>query len=69
MRLGVAQLVSEGGEEPVLGVNDFLAGVEDQETAGSVGVFGFAGLERGLAEGCRLLVTEDAGNRRFPEQL
>ncbi len=50
-------------------MNDLFARVEDQEAAGAVGVFGFAGLECSLPEGCRLLVSEDAGDRRFAEQL
>ena len=50
-------------------MDDLFARVEDQEAAGAVGVLGFTGLERRLAEGGRLLVTEDAGHRDFAEQL
>ena len=67
-RLVVADLVADGGEQAVLGVDDLLAGVQDHEVAGAVGVLRLAGLERRLAEGRGLLVAEDAGDRDAAEQ-
>ncbi|MCY1225290.1 hypothetical protein D9M72_374800 [compost metagenome] len=69
VRSSVPQLVAHGGQQAVLGVDNFLAGVEDQEAARSVRVLGFAGIKCRLAERGCLLVAEDAGNRHFPEQL
>ncbi len=61
MRRLVAEPVSQRGDEPVGGVHDLGAGAEDEEVAGAVGVLGLAGVERGLPEGRRLLIAEDAG--------
>ena len=68
-RCRVAELVAQGGQQPVLGAHDLFAGVEDQEAAGAVGVLRLAGAEGGLAERCRLLVAEDAGDRHLAQQL
>ena len=61
-RLVVAELVADRGQQAV-GADDLLAGVDEQERAGAVGVLGVAGLEAGLAEQRRLLVAEDARQR------
>ena len=58
----VADLVAEGGQQAVLGLNGLGAGVEQHEAAGAVGVLGFAGAEAGLAEERRLLVAQVAGD-------
>ncbi len=42
-----------------------LAGVEDHETAGAVGVLGLAGIEAGLADGGGLLVAQVAADRNL----
>ena len=61
---GVLHLVPEahgnGGEKAVLAPIQPLAGVHQQEAAGSVGVFGLAGGEAGLAEEGGLLIAGDA---------
>ena len=64
-RLGVAELVGHRGEQPVAAADQLLAGVEQQEVAGAVGVLGLAGLEADLADRGRLLVAEDAGDRHL----
>ena len=46
----------------MLGKLGFSTGVHEEEQAGAVGVFGFAGLEAELAKGGCLLVAEDAGD-------
>ena len=48
---------------PFSRMGDLRAGVEDEEVARAVGVLRLAGAERGLAEGRRLLVAEDARDR------
>ncbi len=68
-RVGVAQLVCHGSDEPVLAADDLGAGVEQEEVAGAVGVLGLAGLEADLADGCRVLVAEHAGDRNVGQAL
>ena len=62
-RLVVADLVADGGEQTVLAHHLLLAGVQQHEIAGAVGVLGGALLVADLTEGGRLLVAEDAGDR------
>ena len=59
----VAELVADGREQPVLAAHQLLAGVQQQEVAGAVGVLGLAGREADLADGGGLLVAEVAGER------
>ena len=59
----LAEAVRDGRDEPVAGVHDLLAGVDDEEVAGAVGVLRLAGGERGLPERRGLLIAEDAGDR------
>ena len=62
-RLGVAELVADGGQQAVLGADELLAGVQQQEVAGAVGVLGLARREAHLPDHGRVLVAEDAGDR------
>jgi hypothetical protein len=50
---------------PCSTADDLGAGVEQHEVAGAVGVLGLAGREADLADGRRLLVAEDAGDRHL----
>src|SRR5690606_26573747 len=68
-RCFIAQLVGHGGQQAVTRVHDLGAGVEDQEAAGAVGVLRGTRGECRLAEGCSLLVTQDACNRNLAQQL
>ncbi len=64
----VADLVADGGDEPVVRKLRLGAGVHEHEAAGSVGVLRHAGLEACLAEGGRLLVAQVAGDRLARKQ-
>ena len=64
----ITKLVPNGGEQPVLGMDDLLPGVEDQEVTGAVGVLRLAGIERGLPERRSLLIAEDPRDRYLPQQ-
>jgi hypothetical protein len=68
VHLAVAELVADGGEEAVLGVDDLGAGVEDEEVTGAVGVLRLARIERRLAEGRGLLVAQDARDGHLAQQ-
>src|ERR1700733_13879480 len=59
-RLPLAELVAHGREQAVLAADDLLAGVEQHEVAGAVGVLRLAGREAHLADGSGLLVAEGA---------
>ena len=59
----VAELVAHRGQQPVLAADELVAGVEQHEVAGAVGVLGLAGREADLADRGRLLVAEVAGER------
>ena len=65
----VAEPVGDGREQPVVRVHDLLARVDDQEIAGAVGVFRFAGVESGLTEGRGLLVAEDARDGHLAQEV
>ncbi len=58
----VADLVPHGRQQPVLGRHGPLAGVEQQEAAGAVGVLGAADVVAGLSEDGRLLVAQRGGD-------
>ena len=58
-----AELVGDGGEQPVLRGDRRRAGVEQGEAAGAVGRLHHAGREAGLADGGGLLVAGDAADR------
>src|ERR1700733_6940028 len=62
-RLLLAELGADGGEQAVLAADDLLAGVEQHEVAGAVGVLRLARREADLADRGRLLVAEVAGER------
>ena len=63
---GVTELVAHRGQQPVLGADDLLAGVEQQEIACAVSVLGLAGVQAHLSDHRRLLIAEDAGQRHLP---
>ena len=65
---GVAELVAHRGQQAVLRAHDLLAGVEQQEIAGAVGVLGLAGVQAHLPDHRGLLVAEDAGHRHLPAE-
>ncbi len=70
-RVGHLAVVAPGdrGQQPVLRRDRLLAGVDEHEGAGAVGLLRHAGLEAGLAEGRRLLVAGVAGDlQRAAEQ-
>ena len=66
--LGVADLVGHRRQQTVLAGHRLVAGVDEHEVAGAVGVLGLALLEACLTEGRRLLVTEDAADRGVDDE-
>ena len=58
-----AELVGDGGQQPVLRGDRRIAGVQQGEAAGAIGRFHHARPEAGLADGRRLLVAGDAADR------
>lgn len=66
-RLVGAETPGDGREQLMFRDDGFLAGVEEQETARAVRVFGEAGAETRLAEECGLLVAGDAADRNAAE--
>ncbi len=64
----IADLVATVVSSPLSREHGLGAGVHKHEAAGTVGVLRHALLEAGLAEGGRLLVAEDAGDRGVHEQ-
>ena len=51
------QAPGDGGDQAVLAEHGLFAGIHQHKAAGAVGIFGFSGLEAGLAEQRRLLVS------------
>jgi hypothetical protein len=62
------QGVTHRGQQAVARHDLGRAGVEQQEVAGAIGVFGLAGLQAGLAERRGLLVAEDPRDRHARER-
>ena len=58
-RIGYLSVQAPGNrrDQPVLAEYGLIAGVHQHKAAGAVGIFGFSGLEAGLAEQRRLLVS------------
>ena len=70
LRIGrlAVQPVGDGGQQPVLGDDRRIAGVDQREAAGAVGRFRHARRQAGLPEGRRLLVARHAGNGNRPAE-
>ena len=63
-----AELIGDGGEQPVARAHRLRAGVEQREAAGAVGRFHHAGREAALPDGRRLLVAGDAEDADRPAE-
>src|SRR5699024_1174840 len=64
----ITDLVADGREQTVVGMDDLFTGLEDQEVARPVGVLALTALEGRLSERGRLLITENSGDRRLAQQ-
>ncbi len=58
----IADSIGDGSQQTALGGDDLLAGIEQHEASGSVGVLGRPGIEAGLAEESCLLIAENAAD-------
>ena len=58
-----ADLIAQGRQQAVAGRHRFVAGVQQQETSGAIGVFGLPDGEAGLTHQGRLLISQGAANR------
>jgi len=65
---GVPELVADRRQQSVLRADDLLAGVEQQEVSGAIGVLRLARGKAYLADHGGLLVADDAGQRDLSAQ-